>query len=82
MLRSEGKAIQPCEKGVMPVVRRGIAAGANLSKGQRLRLRDLIWLRSSGTLIPGQESRLIGKILKRNLRFGEAIEMADVKGVG
>lgn len=74
----KGKSIQLCEKPMIPLVRRAIAAGADLPRGHRLRMQDLTWLRPIGKLVPGQESRVLGRVLKRALRFGESIGPADV----
>jgi sialic acid synthase SpsE len=79
MLGEYAKTVQRCEESLIPVVRRSIVAGANLFQGHLLEMKDLTWLRPAGGLAPGEESRLLGKTLKRDLTFGERLSEADVE---
>jgi sialic acid synthase SpsE len=73
------KRLQPCEEGLVKVVRRSIVAGAELPAGHRVRLQDLMWVRPAGGLPPGSEGELVGKSLRRAVRFGELLKAEDVE---
>ena len=53
-------------------------AAADLARGHRLALADLTWVRPGGGLPPGDEHRLIGRVLLRNVSFGERLAISDV----
>jgi sialic acid synthase SpsE len=54
-------------------------AGADLPAGHRLIFSDLTWIRPAGGLAPGDEDQLIGKVLKRTVRFGDQLRASDVE---
>jgi N,N'-diacetyllegionaminate synthase len=72
------KRIQPSEEANQRAARRSIAAAAPLARGHRIRAEDLIWVRPAIALPPGNESRLIGRALCRDVAAGEAIAERDV----
>jgi sialic acid synthase SpsE len=72
------KAIQPVEAELAPAVRRSIAAARDLSEGHVLEWDDLAWLRPRDGLAPGDEDRLLGRALKRDVPMGESIGEDDV----
>lgn len=78
MLGLRNKSLQPCEKGIAGAVRRSIVAAADLEPGHHIQLSDLTWIRPAGGLAPGQEHVLIGKTLRRKVRFGEQLQASDV----
>lgn len=77
MLGKPEKSIQRCEEEVCKVARRSIVAAKNLPRSHRVGWEDLTWLRPAGGLEPGEESRVIGKILKRDVAFGEPLFPSD-----
>jgi len=79
MLGKFEKRIQPCEEPLTTAIRRSIVAGADLPAGHRLAFADLTWIRPAGEFGPGDEDQLIGKVLKRAVRFGEQLGRADVE---
>lgn len=79
MLGHYDKIIQPCEELNIQVIRRSIVAGRDLKEGQVIYLSDLTWIRPADGLPPGEESRLIGKTLKRYIIFGEKLYETDVE---
>jgi len=79
MLGKPEKTCQPCEQPIAGAVRRSIVAGRDVDEGNPLSLADLIWTRPGGGLAPGNEHLLIGKRLKRNVRFGERLMPSDVE---
>lgn len=72
------KRVQPSEEANQRAARRSIAAAAPLARGHRIRAEDLIWVRPAIALPPGNESRLIGRVLGRDVAAGEAIAERDV----
>lgn len=78
LLGQRGKRVQPCEFSAVTELRRSIVAGADLPAGHRLQPTDLTWVRPAGGLPPGEEHRLVGKALRRNVRFGELLQPSDV----
>lgn len=73
------KRIQPCEEGIIPVARRSVAFAKELPRGHRLVDGDFTWLRPAGGLRPGEEQRLLGKTLTRDVAFGDAVTPNDVE---
>ena len=71
LLGSGQKNVQPCEKPFMVVARRRIVSARALSAGTRIAWADLMWTRPSGGMRPGEENRLVGRRLKRDMAFGE-----------
>jgi N,N'-diacetyllegionaminate synthase len=78
MLGSSEKCVQPSERDMVPAIRRSIVAAEDLSKGQVISAANLMWLRPAGGLRPGEESKLIGGTLRRDVSRGAAITTADV----
>ena len=78
LLGTGDKVVQPGEKAAEGLVRRSIVAGRNLPRGTVLKFEDLTWLRPGGGLAPGNEAKLVGKNLLRNLSAGEYILPEDI----
>lgn len=78
MLGTYAKNVQPCESAMPAMIRRSIVAGRDLKAGHVLVYEDLTWIRPSGGEAPGEEQKLIGRILKRDMTFGEPLRMTDV----
>lgn len=76
------KRLQESEVEIVEMVRRSIVASRNLAKGTVISWDDLTWVRPGGGVAPGDESRLLGKILKRALEQGEMILQQDLGTVG
>jgi sialic acid synthase SpsE len=79
MLGKSEKKIQPCEEPSRAAIRRSIVAGADLPAGHRVVSSDLTCIRPGGGLAPGNEDQLIGKVLKRAVRFGDQLRTSDVE---
>lgn len=73
------KIVQSCEEHLVCQIRRSIAAGKNMEKGHILEWSDLTWLRPGEGLRPGDEHLLTGKVLRREVRFGELLLVKDVE---
>ena len=79
MLGKAEKAVQPSEAAGAYFSRRSIVASADLKRDHRLERQDFTWIRPGGGLPPGDEHRLLGKTLNRDVMFGEAILPRDVE---
>jgi len=79
MLGKFEKSVQRCEENSVALIRRSIVAGAELKRGHRIRLSDLTWIRPANGLEPGDEHRLVGKSLRRDVHFGDPILEFDVQ---
>ncbi len=79
LLGRKEKLVQASEKPFQQVARRSIAAGVPLPKGHRIQSSDLTWLRPGVGLAPGEEKKLVGRVLRRNVSFGELLREADVE---
>jgi N,N'-diacetyllegionaminate synthase len=77
LLGTYSKHVQPCEQALLPVIRRSITAAVDLPAGHKIKVADLMWVRPSGGLSPGEESVLLGKVLKRAVKSGEALSASD-----
>ena len=78
IMGSGEKKAQACEEDLKNSVRRSIAAAIPIPRGKTLQHDDLTWLRPGGGLPPGEESRLVGRTLRRSLLKGELIALNDV----
>ena len=58
--------------------RRSIAAARKLSIGSTLAWDDLIWVRPGKGFPPGDENRIIGKKIIRELKMGQIIQQNDL----
>ena len=58
------------EKEVAKIARRSIVAKLNLQKGNSIKWDDLSWLRPGGGLSPGEEEKIIGRTLTKNVQKG------------
>jgi N,N'-diacetyllegionaminate synthase len=73
------KRVQPSELPNVRAARRSIAAASDLPRGHRLCAEDVIWVRPAIGLPPGDESRLLGRVLARDMAASEAIVERDVE---
>jgi N,N'-diacetyllegionaminate synthase len=60
-----------CEHDNKEAIGRSIAANRNISPGEKVTFTDLCWLRPRRGLIPGDEKKLVGKILKSPIKEGD-----------
>ena len=72
------KDTQPSEAANAIALRRSIAAGAELPAGTVLRFEHLTWVRPGGGFAPGDESAVLGCVLKRHYRLGEILIAEDL----
>ena len=79
MIGEPKKIVQPCEEGLDKEFRRSIVAGKDMLKGHKIDWQDITWIRPPGGLAPGNEHLLLGKALKRDIRFGEQLLISDVE---
>lgn len=79
LLGKPEKAVQESELAVARTARRSIVAAAELARGHAVQPGDLTWLRPRDGLPPGEEGRILGKRLKRDVAAGEPILPADVE---
>lgn len=78
MLGTPGKAVQPCEASMPPLIRRSIALKTARKKGDRIEESDLVWLRPGTGLRPGMEHEAVGKTLRRDYESGEILDASDL----
>ncbi len=64
------RRVQPVEAELAQAVRRSIAAGRDLPEGHVLAWDDLAWLRPRDGLAPGEEDKLLGRALRRDVADG------------
>ena len=78
LLGTPAKEVQPSERDAVLALRRSIVAAADLPAGHRVEPSDLTWVRPGGGLAPGEEHRLVGHTLRRDVHFGDRLSPADV----
>ncbi|MFA5087940.1 MAG: N-acetylneuraminate synthase family protein [Candidatus Omnitrophota bacterium] len=79
LLGTGERVIQESEKRVASLVRRSIVAKRDLAAGSVLAREDLTWIRPAVGLSPGEEHLVVGKKLKRPVKFGEAVTLDIVE---
>jgi|TARA_Y100000310_G_scaffold323928_1_gene385065 N-acetylneuraminate synthase/N,N'-diacetyllegionaminate synthase len=77
-LGNSNKVIMDDEKRVMKQSRRSIVAARDLIVGEKINMEDLEWVRPKSGLSPGDEGKLLGKSISRQIRKGETISFKDV----
>ncbi len=75
----EEKKQQNCELEMQISGRRSIAADRNLKFGKKVKISDLTWVRPGKGFSPGEEKKIIGKKLLKNLKIGEIIKKGHFK---
>lgn len=78
LLGNPEKVVLEVERKNLIDARRSIAAARPLRTGVRIQLSDLMWVRPGTGLPPGDEWRIVGKVLRRNIESGELISRDDV----
>jgi sialic acid synthase SpsE len=78
MLGQHGKTVQASEAGAIPAVRRSIVATHDLDEGRVITTDDITWVRPGGGLAPGEEDKLLGKVVRRSIAAGEQLLEEDV----
>ena len=79
MSGSGDKKVQFCESDSKISMRRSIVAKIFLEKGKKLTLDDICWLRPGGGIKPGEESLIIGKRLKKDIKAGQKLFPSDFR---
>lgn len=75
----EGKKYpRACEIESLMAVRRSIVSKHEMAKGHRIERDEIIWTRPGTGLPPGQEDRVVGRKLKRDLQKGEPVLVSDL----
>lgn len=76
LLGSDEKTVRACESPAE--LRRSIVAVRDLVKDSVLTWSDIAWMRPAGGLPPGDEARVIGKILKTDVAAGDRLLPSNV----
>tara|TARA_B100001057_G_C22830876_1_gene943354 strand:+ start:110 stop:1126 length:1017 start_codon:yes stop_codon:yes gene_type:complete len=79
ILGKEEKKMQICEEKMKIEGRRSIAVACDLPSGIKLSVSHLTWVRPATGFAPGQEKKLLGKRLSRDLKKGQIINKGDTK---
>lgn len=79
MFGKEEKKILTCEKEMSFSGRRSIAASRNLREGSTLKYSDLVWIRPGKGYAPGDEYKLIGRKIKKNIKINQVFQKDDFK---
>lgn len=77
MLGQRCKVVQESEP--VKVIRRSIVAAAELPAGHRLAVEDLTWIRPAIGLPPGDEAKVVDRVLKHAVAFGDPILTSDLE---
>ena len=76
----EEKRPQRCEKQFKIEGRRSIAVNCDLPKGTKISASDIIWVRPGTGFSPGEEKKIIGKRICKDLKKGHIIKkIGDIK---
>jgi N-acetylneuraminate synthase/N,N'-diacetyllegionaminate synthase len=78
MLGLETVCCAPCEEQGRVAYRRSLVAAKDLAAGTVIKTEHLDWVRPGGGLAPGQESVVLGRVLRSARLHGEQIMTEDV----
>jgi N-acetylneuraminate synthase/N,N'-diacetyllegionaminate synthase len=73
------KCPRTCEAESMKAVRRSAFSIDSFAKGHRLGRNDILWARPGTGIPPISEDRIVGGVLKRDLKKGEPILFSDLE---
>ena len=73
LLGKPDKRVLSAEEEVAPLIRRSIVAANRLPVGHCITASDLLWLRPANGLPPGDEEKLLGKIVQEPIERAEPI---------
>ena len=79
LLGSEKFNISSIEKLNIQPLRRSIVASKDLLANKTLTYKDLNWTRPGSGLLSGNENKILGKKLKKNIQSGEQIKLIHLK---
>lgn len=79
LLGTGEKVLQPVERELAQAVRRSIAAAIDLPSGTVIASHHLTWLRPGSGIAPGEEARLLGRALARDVAAGELLSLDDLR---
>lgn len=79
LLGNGRKQILECEQENSTKARRSITSKFDLKKGHVLSWEDLTWVRPATGLLPGEEDKLVGKEIVRDIKAGENILPDQIK---
>lgn len=79
MMGSGVKVPQPGELPGLIDIRRSVVAARNLTSGEPLQIEDITWVRPGGHLPPGEEHKILGRTLSRDIAAGDPITPKMVK---
>ncbi len=71
--------LENCERDNLKQVRRSIIAKKNLYKNNLILESDIDWVRPGNGILVGNEKKIIGRILKKNIRKGENFSLKHLK---
>ena len=80
MIGEPEKKLQLCEKENVYWMRRSIAAVRDLPAGSQVQETDILWLRPLAGFYPGEESKVVGSVLKIAISKGAAFTPAHFSG--
>lgn len=72
-LGTYGKTVQPSEKDIIPLVRKGVIAARNIKAGEVLKADDLMYARPGTEFRSGEIDALIGKPINEDVPQGHLI---------
>jgi sialic acid synthase SpsE len=74
------KGISAAEEKIKKQSRRSIVAAHDLNVGHKININDLDWIRPDHihSLSPGDENKVLGKSLLRNIVKGDMISLEDI----
>ncbi len=67
------KVVQDSERANMVTARRSIVAARDLPAGAAVARADITWVRPGGGLAPGEEHRVVGRVLAISVKQGDMI---------
>ena len=73
LLGGGDKLVLASEEEMAPLIRRSIVAADQLPVGHCITPDDLMWLRPANGLPPGEEGKLVGKIVQKTIERAEPI---------
>jgi sialic acid synthase SpsE len=73
MLGKPEKIVQPCEVGMIDIMRRSVTIRHDLPQGHTITADDLVCMRPGNGIEPGQEANWVGKALAQAVNAGDLL---------
>ena len=68
-----------CEKPYISLVRKSVVANTDISKGMKIKTKDIVIKRPGNGIAPKESSQVVGRIARRYIRRDAVLNWSDLR---